>query len=1122
MRTISPNAAFSGAAMTTDYTEEIYRKWESIKTELKSIVEQYQELSEETPNDDQEYVDLDFEKEKTDIESKIQVLNAIIRIAAAHTTKRAAHSDQFPYDKEKLSIIQVQIDPHSSDDPAAAELFREAYGQQNYLKKRYEDINAAAEKKAQERSRQKVNKDEHKRRDLDGLLSLYSNILSSNQFLEILNSCNIEKVKEYVEANQCVFAGYQEEQIPVPLVDCDKFKRAIRQNESSILNHELCTVRLPLIINLEEGASVAVGFLSNNKNETFNVIRNILLQSLLKLHSSRALENVAYIDPVTFSPLPLDNLAILTSGTFPIINEVPKSPEDLRLFFDALRRRFDELDKKYLTDKSNSLVSDIFVVRAFPAAYDLSAISIIRKLIVMARTYKILVLLEIAPTTHMSTSCEDAVTEILNKSICYGDKRLFEECFAKEITQGIPNYLYNISEEQDLIDYLFSLSQNELSLDNRYFVQIQNQTQLEPIKGDRRIDNIPIGLTEKGELIHISLENENFATFICGASRSGKSTLLHTFLSGVFLTKHPDDVEVWLVDFKMTEFSRYAQFTPPHVRYVVLDESPEIVYDLLDRLFEVLSKRQAIFKKNGWTKLSDAQDAGRYMPALLVVVDEFSIMSKIVSDSALAGKDYKDKLQILLSKGAALGFRFVFSSQGFTQGTRGLSDYSKRQIQQRIAMKTEYGEIRETLDMPHASDAERYMMENLAPHYALIRTQTNTGDSNRLQKAHVLFFEEIDEQIQYLKKNCSKYKVGGTYEQSSPYTYINKQAQVFDGNELVDFSSVRELITNRIFQLKTSAYDKSTFYICLGQPVRMRTVFPVEITSGYSENILFIAPPSRGKAFQSAVATMASVLDSQRVQLKLIVLGNSPLLPSDFIPLLSKVRLYYGVDGFRKFISETESEIANYATCKTENLTIVLGLDTLLGNSRPYGTSRNRQNKSDDGIVFEPRKAGEVDLISQIRSGSIEAKVEFGQPFAFKENEEKSPNGALSKAVASLRFNNGTKEETNEKDLDNSLKDLLEDGPRYGTHFMVVVSDIRELKKCGISSDSFKHKVAFRMPQEDARSIASRVDAIAIAELPENNYRYTNGIDGVTMRPYAHFDKDLFSIDIDIDQEYLL
>ena len=92
---------------------------------------------------------------------------------------------------------------------------------------------------------------------------------------------------------------------------------------------------------------------------------------------------------------------------------------------------------------------------------------------------------------------------------------------------------------------------------------------------------LPFGMDAKEEVHSLSFENENFAAYLVGASRSGKSTLLHTLIAGIVRQYHPDNVELWLADFKQLEFEKYITYLPPHVKYVLLDESTELVYGLV-------------------------------------------------------------------------------------------------------------------------------------------------------------------------------------------------------------------------------------------------------------------------------------------------------------------------------------------------------------------------------------------------------------------------------------------------------------------------------------------------------------------------------------------------------------
>ena len=106
-----------------------------------------------------------------------------------------------------------------------------------------------------------------------------------------------------------------------------------------------------------------------------------------------------------------------------------------------------------------------------------------------------------------------------------------------------------------------------------------------------------------GVIQDISLHvGEGEIVSIIGPSGSGKSTLLHTIISGLVMNYHPDELELWLLDFKMLEFSRYMTHTPPHVKYVLLEKSEEVVFDIIDRLQEILEERKRIFDRRHYSQ----------------------------------------------------------------------------------------------------------------------------------------------------------------------------------------------------------------------------------------------------------------------------------------------------------------------------------------------------------------------------------------------------------------------------------------------------------------------------------------------------------------------------------------
>ena len=77
-------------------------------------------------------------------------------------------------------------------------------------------------------------------------------------------------------------------------------------------------------------------------------------------------------------------------------------------------------------------------------------------------------------------------------------------------------------------------------------------------------------------------------------------------------------------------------------------------------------------------------------------------------------------------------------------------------------------------------------------------------------------------------------------------------------------------------------------------------------------------------------------------------------------------------------------------------------------------------------------------------------------------------------------------------------------GPRYGYHFIVVFQTSEEFKHCKFDTSLFKHKILFRMSKNSAIEVAGMAGAEYITQLKNHTFRYTNGIETVSFRPYLH------------------
>ncbi|MCS6852979.1 MAG: FtsK/SpoIIIE domain-containing protein, partial [Gemmataceae bacterium] len=110
---------------------------------------------------------------------------------------------------------------------------------------------------------------------------------------------------------------------------------------------------------------------------------------------------------------------------------------------------------------------------------------------------------------------------------------------------------------------------------------------------------------------------------IAGKTGSGKSTLLHVLITNLSLLYSPDEVELYLIDFKKgVEFKQYASLELPHARVVAIESEREFGLSVLQRLDAELKIRGERFRQLGVQNIQDFRDAGGgRCPRILLIVD---------------------------------------------------------------------------------------------------------------------------------------------------------------------------------------------------------------------------------------------------------------------------------------------------------------------------------------------------------------------------------------------------------------------------------------------------------------------------------------------------------------------
>lgn len=198
---------------------------------------------------------------------------------------------------------------------------------------------------------------------------------------------------------------------------------------------------------------------------------------------------------------------------------------------------------------------------------------------------------------------------------------------------------------------------------------------------------IPIGRSgaHKNQELRLGLGTRQHA-LIAGRTGSGKSTLLHVIVSAAMLWHSPDELEIYLIDFKKgVEFKAYTGDQVPHVRAVAIESDREFGLSVLKRLDDELTSRGDLFRKIGAQNLASARSMApdERLPRVLLLIDEFQEFFTEDDDVASEATLLLDRL---VRQGRAFGVHVILGSQTLA-GSYSLARSTLGQIGIRIALQ---------------------------------------------------------------------------------------------------------------------------------------------------------------------------------------------------------------------------------------------------------------------------------------------------------------------------------------------------------------------------------------------------------------------------------------------------
>ncbi len=627
------------------------------------------------------------------------------------------------------------------------------------------------------------------------------------------------------------------------------------------------------------------------------------------------------------------------------------------------------------------------------------------------------------------------------------------------------------------------------------YMEVQGRKKRIPIK-------IPLGVDEQGGLHEVTFGGMTFAGYLMGGAGSGKSSLIDTMIAGILYHYHPDDVELWLVDFKMMGFAKYIDKLPPHIKYIVLDYSPRVVCDLLDRVSAELARRTELFARHPeWNGNIENVPVSAGLPRIFLIIDEFEKMSKILTSGAsnVDMSIYKKKISSLLQEGRSSGFCVLLASQNYEAGVNILEDNAKNNIGIRIAMKNEsMGEMKAVLNLQGQPDKYDDQLRYLPPHQLLIVEKDSGATKTVVHRLKALWFPDGRELL-HLQDNLHRYFIPVKRKESSGKIreYADKKPNVINGKRLDAFEGLGAQLEELTAVYRGDVYFDEDIPVYLGNLQAMETRKPVWLTMERNQNLCMIAPQNYTPYAASIVFSVAKCFQSAGGSVMIIGYRRN-LIYSRYRKCWEKFTCTDDALEADEWLEKVAKSIQDRSCGPL--LVVLLGaseiVEDIISEKEECGAKQN-----DNCETPHSRDGGSAKEISD--GACMTGGVKAGS----------SPMGlGLNRLPARQEGNTAG-------NAWNHITCIQQNGSRRGVHLFTVVGTVQDIAgRSKMPPDHYGHLLSFRIPSHESVMRLRGVETIGGGDdFADDSICLYSGRETFTFRPFLH--KEILWGDWQVDED---
>lgn len=177
---------------------------------------------------------------------------------------------------------------------------------------------------------------------------------------------------------------------------------------------------------------------------------------------------------------------------------------------------------------------------------------------------------------------------------------------------------------------------------------------------------------------------------VVGGPRSGKSTLLRTFVASLSLTTTPLETQIFVLDFGGGTFAPMARL--PHVAGVGTRSEPDVVRRIIAEVRGVVDRREAYFRSAGIDSIETYRARRRQESAQARADDGYGDVFLVVDGWATLRADFDDieiELQQLAQRGLTFGFHLLTSATRWADYRAAMRDLLGTRLELRLGDATD-------------------------------------------------------------------------------------------------------------------------------------------------------------------------------------------------------------------------------------------------------------------------------------------------------------------------------------------------------------------------------------------------------------------------------------------------